>query len=99
MSLSGDPALQAGSFVAHEFWPTEQLPIEADTLEPEVQPSEVGEAHPPVHLGGGARDEAADAVVLSTGRVPCDSLAHQLEGKVAQLLNAPLAGVAPAPAI
>jgi hypothetical protein len=34
---------------------------------------------------GEEREEPADAVVLVTGRVPCDALAHELEGKVDQL--------------
>jgi hypothetical protein len=37
-----------------------------------------------VHTGE-ERDEPADAVVLITGRVPCDALAHELEGNVHQL--------------
>jgi pyruvate/2-oxoglutarate dehydrogenase complex dihydrolipoamide dehydrogenase (E3) component len=39
-----------------------------------------------VHTGE-ERREAADAVVLATGRVPQDGLARALEGKVAQLFT------------
>jgi hypothetical protein len=37
--------------------------------------------------GGEERDEAVDAVVLSTGRIPQDRLARELDGKVAQLFT------------
>ena len=39
-----------------------------------------------IHTGE-EREERADAVILATGRVPQDSLARELEGKVAQLFT------------
>ena len=51
--------LGASGFLAHQFRRTEGLAVEADALEPVVQPQEVGEAHAAMHLGGGAGDEGA----------------------------------------
>jgi len=39
-----------------------------------------------IHTGA-ERTEEVDALVLVTGRVPCDALARQLQGRVAQLFT------------
>jgi pyruvate/2-oxoglutarate dehydrogenase complex dihydrolipoamide dehydrogenase (E3) component len=40
-----------------------------------------------VHTGSPSRLEGVDAVVLSTGRIPNDALARDLEGRIAQLFT------------
>ncbi len=53
--------------MAHALGPAQQLPVQPDALEPVVQAEKIGDAHAAMHLGGGARDEAADLGQMRLG--------------------------------
>src|ERR1700749_389755 len=55
-----DPALGHRGVMARLLRGAENLPVEADALEPIVQAEQVGETHAAMHFGRGARDERAD---------------------------------------
>src|SRR6266480_8100794 len=53
-------ALHQGCEMTHAFGPAEQLAIQANALEPVVQPQQIGEAHAAVNLGRDTRNELSD---------------------------------------
>src|SRR5215469_16190194 len=66
-SSVSDPTLRDGRVVARFFGAAQNLPAEADALEPEMQAEKIGEAHAAMNLDCRARDMLANLGEMRLG--------------------------------